>query len=168
MSGNHDMWVRDYLTVECGVELYTVPTTFELGVRKVHLAHGDNLNVSGNLSLKLMNGFFRSKVARVLFSWCIHPDIALWFGQSWSAKSRKKHIGEPVALVERARGFLSEYALTHYTENKSDIYIFGHLHQAHTSLSETPKIIFMNDWSRDPHFVALSESGDVELRRVKP
>ncbi|MFI3286098.1 MAG: UDP-2,3-diacylglucosamine diphosphatase [Rikenellaceae bacterium] len=167
MSGNHDMWVRDYFTAECGVEIFTAPTTFELGTKRVHVAHGDNLNVKGSLSLKFMNGFFRSSLARFLFSWCIHPDLALKFGQSWSKHSRKKHIGEPPELVGRAQGFLREYAQNHYAQNHDDIYIFGHLHKACHFNDEQPQIIFMNDWSRDPHYISLSESGEAKLCRVK-
>ncbi len=167
ISGNHDMWVRDYFEVECGVEVYTTPTTFTLGSKRVHIAHGDNLNVRGNLSLRFMNGFFRSRVARALFSWLVHPDIALWFGLSWSRSSRKKHADESSAVVNRAVGFLCEYALNHYREHGDDIYIFGHLHHARHIRDEQPQIVFMNDWSRDPHYISLSEGGEVELCRVK-
>ena len=27
LTGNHDMWVGDYLAAECGIELYTTPQT---------------------------------------------------------------------------------------------------------------------------------------------
>ncbi len=167
MAGNHDMWVRDYFEQECGMELYTQPTTFCLGAKRVHVAHGDNLNIKGNISLKLMNGFFRSGVARTLFRSLIHPDLALKFGQAWSRHSRHKHVVEPSGKQIPAVGFLREYALGHYAEHQDDIYIFGHLHIEQSFVEQTPQILFMNDWSSDPHYVSLSEGGEVELCRVK-
>ncbi|MFI3332946.1 MAG: UDP-2,3-diacylglucosamine diphosphatase [Rikenellaceae bacterium] len=168
MVGNHDMWVRDYLTTECGMEIYTAPHTFELGGKKVHVAHGDNLNVKRNLSLRFMNSFFRSRVARVLFSWLIHPDIALWFGLTWSQNSRKGHSkNESLEIVERSIGYLSEYAMKHYAQHKDDIYIFGHIHHPLCLAEQRPQIVFMNDWSRDPLFASLSDEGELKLERVK-
>ncbi len=167
MTGNHDMWVRNYLSEECGMEIYTTPTTFTLGSSKVHVAHGDNLNIRGNISLQLMNGFFRSSLVRFLFTWCIHPNIALWFGHAWSNSSRKKHSTEHPDLQKRGVGFLREYALNHFAQNGDDIYIFGHIHCPVSYAAEQPKMIFMNDWSSDPHYGCLSESGEVQLLRVK-
>ncbi len=168
MAGNHDMWVRDYLAVECGLEIYTAPHTFELGSQRVHVAHGDNLNVRDNLSLRFMNSFFRSNIARTLFSWLVHPDIALWFGHWWSQSSRKGHCKkEQPEMVERYVGYLSEYAMSHYVRHRDDIYIFGHIHHALKLDRQSPKIIFMNDWSRDPHYASLSDEGELRLSRVK-
>ena len=44
-TGNHDMWCRDYLTKECGIEVYTNPRVMEVGGRVLHIAHGDNMNI---------------------------------------------------------------------------------------------------------------------------
>ncbi|MFI3323235.1 MAG: UDP-2,3-diacylglucosamine diphosphatase [Rikenellaceae bacterium] len=167
MAGNHDMWVRDYLAVECGMEIYTSPTTFDLGGVQVHVAHGDALNVRGNWSLKLMNSFFRSGAARALFRSIIHPDLGLRFGQWWSSSSRRKHKAEPDDLPLRSVGFLREYALSHYEEHGAQIYIFGHLHCTASFVEESPKMIFMNDWSSDPHYATLDAEGSVSLHRVK-
>ncbi len=163
MAGNHDMWVRDYFAHECGMEIYTAPTTFTLGAKKVHIAHGDNLNVQKNAKLKLMNAFFRSPLIRRLFSSLVHPDLALAFGQWWSGKSRKKHTGQTDEHQEFSANFLREYARGHYAANHDDIYIFGHLHYAKKDEGDTPQIIFMNDWSTTPHYISLSEEGCVEL-----
>lgn len=35
LTGNHDMWVGDYLTRECGVEVYTAPQLLTLGGRRI-------------------------------------------------------------------------------------------------------------------------------------
>lgn len=167
MAGNHDMWVCDYLSQECGVEIYTKPTTFTLGAKSVHVAHGDNLNIKKNTSLKLMNTIFRSSTLRWLFTWFIHPNLALKFGHWWSASSRKKHTTEQPEVRFRPATFLQEYALRHYAEHGDDIYIFGHIHYAEAHLLSTPKILFMNDWSSNPHYISMDYSGEIKLLQVK-
>ena len=44
-TGNHDMWVTDYLTRECGVEIRTFPEVLLLGGQRVFVAHGDNMRI---------------------------------------------------------------------------------------------------------------------------
>ncbi len=167
MAGNHDMWLRDYFIEECGMEVYTTPTTFELSGKRVHVAHGDNLKIKKNLSLRAMNAFFRSAAARILFRSFIHPDLALKFGQWWSGSSRKKHEeGDQQKRFEPVE-FLREYALEHYAEHHDHIYIFGHLHCARSFDEQTPQILFMNDWSSEPHYVAMDSEGNVKLLSVK-
>lgn len=92
MTGNHDMWVRDYFEAECGVEVYTSPRIMELAGKRVFLAHGDNMKIDHLPVLRFMNAVFRSKTIRFLFSWLVHPDWAMRFGQWWSGKSRKSHL----------------------------------------------------------------------------
>ncbi len=168
MCGNHDMWVRDYFTKECGMELYTSPTTFDIAGRAVHVAHGDNLNIKRtNLTLRLMNGFFRSRVARWSFSSLIHPNLAIRFGAWWSASSRKGHREEDKSVMERSIGYLKTYAKAHYAREAADLYIFGHLHHAGDYSQESPAIIFMNDWSSNPHYITIDAQGCAELKSVK-
>ncbi len=168
MAGNHDMWIKDYFATECGMEIYTRPTTLTLANKEVHIAHGDNLNIKGNATLKLMNGFFRSNFIRWCFSHLVHPDLGLSFGKWWSGSSRKGHKSESDEdRYDTHQHFLLEYANRHYAEHHCDLYIFGHLHLVDNRQKEAPSTIFMNDWSTDPHYIALDESGRAELKRVK-
>ena len=66
-TGNHDMWVGDYLARECGVEIYTSPQQFRLNGKNVFIAHGDNMNIDGQPVLKFLNTVFRSRTLRWLF-----------------------------------------------------------------------------------------------------
>ena len=54
-TGNHDMWVGDYLARECGVELHTAPGEVTLAGKRLFLAHGDNMNIRRQPMLRLMN-----------------------------------------------------------------------------------------------------------------
>lgn len=185
MGGNHDMWLGDYLAEECGVEIYLKPTIFELAGKRVHVAHGDNLNVKSNLPLRVINGVFRSSVVRWLFRWFIHPDVALKFGNWWSSTSRKRHRKLPGhgtidgygvrALVEYAESV--QKRLVEESEKKCDIFIYGHLHQSlehkieDTNVDDTnvddATIIFLSDWSEEPTMAKMDSSGVIKIERIK-
>ena len=159
--GNHDMWCMDYLCRECGVELHFHPEVCDIAGRKLHLAHGDNMNIKGQPMLRLMNAFFHSSTARWLFRWLIHPDIALKFGNWWTRKSHaKSDVG-----VEHLN-FLTEYARRHYASHSdTEAYIFGHMHLAHDHREGSLRVLYMSDWSADvAYYIAMDTDGNLELK----
>ncbi len=168
MAGNHDMWVRDYLTTECGVELYTSPEIFRLGERVVHVAHGDNLNVKGDWKLKLMNTVFRSPLVFSLASALVHPNLMMRFGGWWSGKSRhKKNRYEGLPPIENgAIQALIEYAKRVQEQRPCDMYIYGHLHIPFDYSGEGLRVLFTNNWESDPQFARLTREGVLTLERV--
>ena len=162
-TGNHDMWCYDYLEWECGMRIVRRPQIEEVGGLKLHLAHGDNMNIKGQPMLQLMNAFFRSRIARAMFSWLVHPDLALKFGRWWSGKSRKSHGGEQ--LTPASLNFLVDYAFEH-KERYADVdaYIFGHMHYPF-ELRDDAVVMFMSDWSGDKaHYVTLDDNQQLELK----
>ena len=163
-TGNHDMWSREYLEEECGIEIYHRPEVMEISGRKVHVAHGDNINIDNKPLLRAMNAMFRSEVLRWMFSWLIHPDLALKFGAWWSGKSRKSHGSESITVD--MLGYLVDYAREHKAHNANvELYIFGHMHLAHSEAIEGAEVLFLGDWSgMKAEYGAMSEDGKVELR----
>lgn len=158
LTGNHDMWVTDYLKVECGIEIYTTPQIFTLANRTLYVAHGDNTNIKGQLMLRLMNSIFRSKTLRVLARVLIHPDLFLKFGQWWSGKSRKSHCDQSSLsyldpLIEFAKN---------YNQTAIDHFIFGHIHIAHRV--EEPSILFLGNWHNGCSWIELDNDGNIELK----
>ena len=156
LTGNHDMWVGDYLTTECGIELYTKPQIFTLKSKKLFVSHGDNTNIKGQPMLKLINAIFRSKVLRAIFSWIIHPDLFLRFGQWWSGSSRKAHKAQTDLryldpLIEYARG---------YKEAEVDHFIFGHIHIPH----QIDNITFLGNWAESCSWAELDDNGTINLK----
>lgn len=173
MAGNHDMWIGNYLSMECGAELYTKPRVFELAGRRVHVAHGDNLKVGGNLTLRLMNGAFRSSTVRTLFSKLVHPDLAMRFGQWWSSSSRKGHIeATSQEAINESIERLKSYSAERQEGDPCDYYIFGHLHCLHRAMQNDSRgreyeVLFMNDWMRcEPNILRMDERGEIFVERV--
>lgn len=156
-TGNHDMWVTDYLTQECGIEIFKTPQLLEIAGRRIFIAHGDNMNIKGKPMLRLMNTVFRSRVARFLFSWLVHPDIALRFGQWWSGHSRKLHGKErDPKFLEPLTEFADRYASTH----EVDCFVFGHMHIT-ADITSSRRILFMGDWTTVPNCLRLDGDGTI-------
>ena len=160
LTGNHDMWVGDYLTKECGIELYTKPQTFSLAGKELFVAHGDNMNIKGQPVLRLMNTIFRSQGLRKIASWLIHPNCFVRFGKWWSSKSRKSH---GVDYGPEVLEYLIDYALQYGENHKIDYYIFGHLHYA-ADIKSAERILFMGDWHSQPSYITLDNNGEIELK----
>ena len=162
LTGNHDMWVGNYLTEECGITLYTKPQTFTLAGKTIFVAHGDNMNIKGKPMLRLMNAMFRSKGLRWLASGLIHPNCFLRFGQWWSGKSRKSHKGGQTAEMLTP---LIEFANEYGKEHDVDYFVFGHLHYP-ADIASQERILFMGDWHSQPSYIALDNDGKIELKTI--
>ncbi|MBQ2374033.1 MAG: UDP-2,3-diacylglucosamine diphosphatase [Alistipes sp.] len=163
ITGNHDMWTQEYLQKECGVEVFHTPQSVELCGKRLFIAHGDNMNIKNQPILRLMNATFRSRIARVLFSWLVHPDIALSFGKWWSGKSRKSHSMEQ--LSESSLGFLIDYGRSHMATNPTtDYIIFGHMHYPHECNEDNLHVLFLSAWEGDVRYAALDHKGNIELK----
>jgi UDP-2,3-diacylglucosamine hydrolase len=148
-TGNHDMWVRDYLSVECGITVHTEPMTTVFDGKNFHLAHGEGLGTNDQF-YKLLLSIFRNKPLRWLYS-ALHPSIGMGIGHKWSLSSR---LGKGIT-----KGFLGEDKedLIRYSrsilKNKSiDYFIFGHRHLEMTYKFQGAEIIFLGDWIKNGSF----------------
>jgi UDP-2,3-diacylglucosamine hydrolase len=163
-AGNHDMWCYDHLEKECGIEVVRAPRVEVVNGAKLHLAHGDNMNIHGDPMLKLMNRAFRSNVLRAIFSWLIHPDLFLKFGQWWSGKSRKSHSTENITADNLH--YLVDYAREHRSHNNDVLaYIFGHMHLPYRHTEDDLDVLFMSDWSGvRATYIVMDDSNNLELK----
>ena len=146
-TGNHDMWVGDYLSSECGVTIHTSPYTSILNGKKFHLAHGEGLGTKDK-GYEILLAIFRNKPLRAMYS-ALHPSIGVGFGQRWSLSSRlgkgikKEFLGEE-------KEDLIRYAKSVLANDKIDYFIFGHRHLAMTfKLKGEAEIVFLGDWIKN-------------------
>ena len=165
LTGNHDMWVGDYLAAECSVEIHTEPVEVELCGRRMLLAHGDNMNIKGQYALQLMNAVFRSRVIRWLFANGVHPDWALKFGHWWSGSSRKSHkkYAAGAACTETLIEYARTYAATH---DDVKLFVFGHMHVARDYRGGGIRVISIGDWSGEPTFAAMDSEGEISIKTI--
>lgn len=143
-TGNHDMWVGDYLSTECGMIIHTGPVTRYFADKKFHLAHGEGLGTEDN-KYKLLLSIFRNKPLRMLYS-ALHPSIGVGIGHRWSLNSR---LGKGIRkeFLSEDKEDLIRYAKSVLRNEKIDYFIFGHRHLGITyPLREGSEVIFLGDW----------------------
>lgn len=159
-TGNHDMWITDYLSQECGLIIHTSPLIVNADEKSFYLAHGEGLG-SNDPGYKVLLSIFRNKPLRVLYS-ALHPSIGMSLGHRWSLNSRlakgikRDFKGEDnEALIIHAKSVLKEKHI--------DYFIFGHRHIAlQYHLKQGAEIIFLGEWMSGSSY-AIWNGEDMEL-----
>jgi len=162
-TGNHDLWMRDYLPKELGVKLHTKELVISENDKSIFIAHGDGLG-PGDKGYKILKKFFTNK----FLQWCfsrLHPNFGFGLAELWSQSRRKKeksyeYLGEDKEyLIQFAKGQLKE---KHY-----DFQTFGHRHfPMILDLNKSAKFINIGDWIVNFTF-AVFDGEDFELRTYK-
>jgi len=143
-TGNHDMWVGDYLSSECGVTINRGIVEREFDGKRFLLAHGEGLG-STETGYRLLLWLFRNRVIQGMWS-ALHPRIGIAVGHRWSLGSRLgKGVHTPFMGDERED--LVRFANSVSSEKNIDYFIFGHRHLAMKyELAGGSTIVFLGDW----------------------
>ncbi len=162
-TGNHDMWVKDYLAGECGLMIHTGPFTCDYNGKRFYIAHGEGLG-SRNAGYKILLGIFRNKPLRILYS-ALHPSIGVGIGHKWSLNSR---LGKGVSLdfLGEDKEDLIRHSKKVLEKENIDYFIYGHRHLAMSyRLNSGSLIIYLGDWVRDGSFAEWN-GNELTLRHV--
>jgi len=152
-TGNHDMWISDYLSKECGMILHTEPLYTELLGKKFYIAHGEGLGTR-DTSYKLLLWIFRNRMLRKMYSF-LHPRIGLAIAHKWTRQSRlAKHYASDFKEAENES--LVRHAKKILESEEVDYFVFGHRHIAlEYELDRTgSRIFFMGNWFNAPCYVS--------------
>ncbi|ASB48958.1 UDP-2,3-diacylglucosamine diphosphatase [Alkalitalea saponilacus] len=145
-TGNHDIWVFDYLPTETGIQIYRKPLIREIDGKKFFLAHGDGLT-RFEKSYNRLKAIFTNNIAQKLFR-LIHPDCGVWFARLWSGKSREKNLKSYGSVFQgEDKEWLIVWAKEQLEVNHFDFFVFGHRHIAKViDLKNNSKLIYLGDW----------------------
>jgi UDP-2,3-diacylglucosamine hydrolase len=149
-TGNHDMWLKNYLSDECGVIIHTSPYACTFDGKKFYIAHGEGLG-SDRTGYKILLSIFRNKHLRALYS-MLHPSIGVGIGHVWSLHSR---LGKGISMdfLGEDKEDLIRYSKSILEKETVDYFIYGHRHLALTcKLKKDITIIFMGDWIKKGSF----------------
>lgn len=142
-TGNHDIWMYDYLKREIGFKLYRHEIETEIMGKKFYLAHGDGLGPN-DYTYKFLKKIFTNKILQWCFKHLLHPDLALKLAHKWS-NSRKLYSAEPINYGEEE--WLTIHARNILKTKHFDYFIFGHRHLPHVlELKPESKLINLGDW----------------------
>lgn len=159
-SGNHDMWMKDYLSEELGVIIYHEPASLSTGETKLLIGHGDGLG-PGDFNYKIMKKLFKNSMTRWAFS-RLHPNFSLGLGQAWSKSSRINDTDfEGESFKEKE--YLFQYCQQIEEQVHYDFYIFGHRHlHLDMQVNNTSRYINLGEWVNNSRYASLS-NGQIDL-----
>lgn len=146
-TGNHDMWIFDYLPQELGVQIHRGPIHREYAGKKFYIGHGDGLG-PGDHGYKFIKKFFASKFCQWAFA-RLHPNFGLGVANRWSARSRKVTGNEDAIYHGDDKEFLVVHCKDVLKEEHFDYFVFGHRHlPLDMSVQDSPASRYINlgDW----------------------
>ena len=162
-TGNHDMWIFDYLPQEIGAEIHRKPIERTYNNKHFVIGHGDALG-PGDKGYKFIKKVFASKISQWLFA-RFHPNFGIWLANFFSRSSRK-HTGDS---DEKFLGEENEWLVIYSNEviEKKDIdyFVFGHRHlpMEITLSNKKSKYINLGEWIKYDSY-AVFDGENLELK----
>lgn len=145
-TGNHDIWVFDYLPAETGVQVHYGPLIKDFNGKRFYLAHGDGLSPHEK-AYRRLKAIFTNKMAQRLFR-SIHPDLGIALATFWSRKSREKNEDpHEAAFKGEDKEWLILWAKSLLQQEHYDYFVFGHRHiDKRLQLNPQSELIYLGDW----------------------
>ena len=146
-TGNHDLWVFDYLKEETGLMIHYDELITTIRGKKFYIAHGDGLDPDDKGYLFLKKVFSNKKLQWIFAR--LHPNFAFNLAHRWSKSSRLSKLNrleEFNVKNENMYRFAENYLETEWI----DYFIFGHRHQmADVEIKGSSRMILLGDWIKN-------------------
>ena len=160
-TGNHDLWMQDYLSKELNAKLYFEPQQFTIQNKQFLIGHGDGLG-PGDKGYKRLKKIFTNPICQWLFRW-LHPDAGIQLANYFSRKSRAKTGNADELFLGEDKEWLILYAKEQAKTMAVDYFIFGHRHYAiDLRLNDKSRYINLGDWIRLNTY-AVFDGTDLQL-----
>ncbi|MEL6534226.1 MAG: UDP-2,3-diacylglucosamine diphosphatase [Bacteroidota bacterium] len=143
-SGNHDIWMWDYLPKELNLSVIHHPISFRAGQHTFHVGHGDGLG-PGDHVFKMVKKVFRNPLFQWLYS-RVHPNTGIGVAQYFSNSSRHASAEKPQEFRGKEE-WLIQYCEKLHTTHPHDFYLFGHRHiPMDIPIGESGRYINLGEW----------------------
>jgi len=160
-TGNHDLWMNDYLSKELNAKVYFEPQQFTINNKQFLIGHGDGLG-PGDKGYKRLKKIFTNPVCQWLFRW-LHPDAGIQLANYFSQKSRAKTGNADEIFLGEDKEWLILYTKEKAKTMKVDYFVFGHRHFAiDYKINEQSRYINLGDWIRLNTY-AVFDDNDMQL-----
>lgn len=162
-TGNHDMWIFDYIPKELGCNLYREPIIKEYGGKKFFIGHGDGLG-PGDSKYKMLKSVFTSKICQWAFA-RIHPNLGIGIANAWSRKSRRTNLSYDEVFHGEEKEQLIIYCKDYIKKDNSiDYFIFGHRHlPLDIKINEKTTYLNLGEWIKHNTY-AVFDGEKLELK----
>lgn len=164
-TGNHDMWIFDYIPKELGAQLHRDNITKEFNGKKFFIGHGDGLG-PGDHGYKFIKKVFANKLCQWLFE-RIHPNLGIGIANYWSRKSRKVNAENDEKFLGEENEWLAIYCKEVLEKEHFDYFIFGHRHlPLEIKLNEKSTYFNLGEWIKYNTY-AVFDGTKIKLKEYK-
>ena|SRR6218665_2470620 len=164
-TGNHDMWMFDYLPHELGITIHRAPITRTFNGKKFYLGHGDGLG-PGDRGYKFIKKVFANKFCQWLFA-RLHPNLGIGMANFWSRKSRVSNADDDEKFLGEEKEWLVIYAKEVLQKEHFDYFVFGHRHlPLDIQLDGNSRYINLGEWVNYNSY-AVFDGEQMQLLRYK-
>ena len=164
-TGNHDIWVFDYLPTETGVIVHKEPITRIFNNKKFYIAHGDGLGPYDK-SYRLLKKLFTNKILQWMFS-RLHPNFTIMLAHKWSQKSRHSQGISAKEYRSDEKEWLYLYSKSILEKEHFDYFIYGHRHiVVERKLLPNSYYINLGDWISNFSY-GVFDGENFELRKFQ-
>ena len=165
VTGNHDVWLFDYLRDQIGLTVLYGNTVVETQGKRILIAHGDDVGVQPAM-YRFTRWCFYNKVCQWLYA-SIHPRWTYPIATGWSNENRSRRDPEQLkAISERAASRLIDFSREYHASHPDvEAFVYGHIHIARVERQQgMPPVLFLGEWISLNTYVVLDNSGEFELK----
>ena len=143
-TGNHDQWVRDYLSDELNIVIHHHPAEFDINGKLFLIGHGHDV-APESLIYKVLYPVFSNRFFRMLYA-TLHPYWGIAFGKNWSISNRKRYgLTKPFVSLEKES--IYQYIKKILPQKHFDFFVFGHRHLAlDIRMDENSRYVNTGEW----------------------
>ena len=162
--GNHDIWLTDYLSTECGLIVKKKPVVKNIDGKVFFLAHGDGLG-DESWGFRFVRKIYHNKFLRFLYA-AIHPRWTMAFASKWSNYSRMS--AEIAPFMGEEKEHLIQFAKEELKRSlEINYFIFGHRHiMLNYPLKDNSNIVILGDWMTYFSY-AIFDGDKLELKQFE-
>ena len=159
-TGNHDMWMFNYLKDEMNIPIYRSPREITVGGKRILVGHGDGLG-PGDLKYKFIKSIFSNKFCQWAFA-RLHPNFGIWLMKKYSRISRNSKSDDNIFLGPENEWLVS-FCEEKLKENHYDYFVFGHRHLPIFYALSNQKSTYINlgDWLYYESFLVIDDENAI-------
>jgi len=125
-TGNHDMWVKNYLKEHLGIHIFRKKQEFIINGKNFLIGHGDGIG-KGEFGYKCLKTFLNCKINIWLFG-LIPPKIGFAIALFLSRRSRAMTPEYKELFLGNEKELLVQFCFHYLVNHSVDYFIFGHRH----------------------------------------
>jgi len=164
-TGNHDMWIFDYLPKELGIKLLKGNIIRKYNGKTFFIGHGDGLG-PGDYGYKFIKKVFANKLCQWAFA-RIHPNLGMGIANYWSKKSRKVNAEHDEKFLGEENEWLAIFAKDYLKNEHIDYFVFGHRHlPLEIKLNDQSTYINLGEWIKYNSY-AVFDGNELKLKYYK-